>query len=185
MKVVPTSTKARWMVSRSASILTPRAASTSAAPLLEEAARLPCLATGTLQAAQTKATAVEMFKVPAWSPPVPHTSIASGRAEMRSIFSRITLTAPVISSMVSPRTRIAISKPPICAGVASPDIMMPNAISDWARVSGRPCAVFYRLWNVPGADTPEEALLDLAAQVLGGGKTSRLYQRLVVKEQLA
>jgi zinc protease len=38
---------------------------------------------------------------------------------------------------------------------------------------------------VPGADTPEEALLDLAAHVLGGSKTSRLYQRLVVKDQLA
>jgi zinc protease len=48
-----------------------------------------------------------------------------------------------------------------------------------------PQARIYRTWNVPGADTPEEALLDLAARVLGGGKTSRLYQRLVVKEQLA
>jgi zinc protease len=48
-----------------------------------------------------------------------------------------------------------------------------------------PQARIYRSWNVPGADTPQEALLDLAAQVLGGGKTSRLYQRLVVKEQLA
>jgi zinc protease len=45
-----------------------------------------------------------------------------------------------------------------------------------------PQARIYRLWNVPGADTPEEALLDLAAQVLGGGKTSRLYQRLVVQD---
>ena len=43
-------------------MLTPRAASTSAAPLLEEAARLPCLATGTLQAAHTNATAVEIFE---------------------------------------------------------------------------------------------------------------------------
>jgi zinc protease len=48
-----------------------------------------------------------------------------------------------------------------------------------------PQARVYRIWNVPGADTPEEALLDLAAHVLGGSKTSRLYQRLVVKEQLA
>jgi zinc protease len=48
-----------------------------------------------------------------------------------------------------------------------------------------PQARIYRIWNVPGADTPQEPLLDLAAQVLGGGKTSRLYQRLVVKEQLA
>jgi zinc protease len=48
-----------------------------------------------------------------------------------------------------------------------------------------PQARVYRSWNVPGADTHEEALLDLAAHVLGGGKTSRLYQRLVVREQLA
>ena len=43
----------------------------------------------------------------------------------------------------------------------------------------------YRTWNVPGAHTPEEALLDLAANVLGQGKTSRLYKRLVYKDQLA
>jgi zinc protease len=43
----------------------------------------------------------------------------------------------------------------------------------------------YRTWNVPGVNTQEEALLDLAGQVLGGGKTSRLYKRLVYKEQIA
>lgn len=43
----------------------------------------------------------------------------------------------------------------------------------------------YRTWNVPGGHTPEEALLDLGARVLGGGKTSRLYKRLVYKDQLA
>ena len=32
---------------------------------------------------------------------------------------------------------------------------------------------------------PSEPLLDLAAQVLGGGKTSRFYKRLVYKDQLA
>ena len=55
-----------------------------------------------------------------------------------------------------------------------------------AQVQDRvPQSRIYRIWNVPGADTPEEALLDLAAQVLGGGKASRLYQRLVVRDQLA
>jgi zinc protease len=48
-----------------------------------------------------------------------------------------------------------------------------------------PQARIYRVWNVPGADTLDEVLLDLAAHVLGGSKPSRLYQRLVVKEQLA
>ncbi|MES2150237.1 MAG: pitrilysin family protein [Pseudomonadota bacterium] len=48
-----------------------------------------------------------------------------------------------------------------------------------------PQARLYRIWNVPGANTPESALLDLAAQVLGGGKTSRLYKRLVYRDQIA
>jgi zinc protease len=43
----------------------------------------------------------------------------------------------------------------------------------------------YRVWNVPGANTATEPLLDLGAYVLGGGKTSRLYKRLVYKDQLA
>jgi len=48
-----------------------------------------------------------------------------------------------------------------------------------------PQARIYRVWNVPGANTATEPLLDLAAQVLGGGKTSRFYKRLVYKDQLA
>ncbi len=43
----------------------------------------------------------------------------------------------------------------------------------------------YRIWNVPEFGSPEEAQLDLAAQVLGQGKTSRLYKRLVYKDQIA
>ena len=48
-----------------------------------------------------------------------------------------------------------------------------------------PQARLYRIWNVPEFGSPEEALLDLAAQVLGGGKTSRLYKRLVYRDQIA
>ena len=48
-----------------------------------------------------------------------------------------------------------------------------------------PQSRIYRTWNVPGAHTPEEVQLDLAAHILGGGKTSRLYKRLVYKDQLA
>ncbi len=48
-----------------------------------------------------------------------------------------------------------------------------------------PQARLYRVWNVPGAHTATEPLLDLAANVLGGGKTSRFYKRLVYKDQLA
>ena len=48
-----------------------------------------------------------------------------------------------------------------------------------------PQARTYRVWNVPQTDTPEEALLDLTAYILGEGKTSRLYKRLVYKDQIA
>jgi zinc protease len=43
----------------------------------------------------------------------------------------------------------------------------------------------YRIWNVPAYGSPEEAQLDLVMQVLGRGKTSRLYKRLVYKDQIA
>ncbi|HEY4762755.1 MAG TPA: pitrilysin family protein [Candidatus Sulfotelmatobacter sp.] len=48
-----------------------------------------------------------------------------------------------------------------------------------------PQARLYRVWNVPEFGSPEEAVLDLAAEVLGQGKTSRLYRRLVYRDQIA
>jgi zinc protease len=48
-----------------------------------------------------------------------------------------------------------------------------------------PQARLYRIWNVPQYGSPEEVQLDLVAQVLGRGKTSRLYKRLVYKDQTA
>jgi len=41
-----------------------------------------------------------------------------------------------------------------------------------------------REWNVPGLADADEGELELAAAVLGGGKTSRLYERLVYKDKL-
>jgi len=48
-----------------------------------------------------------------------------------------------------------------------------------------PQARAYRVWNVPQFNSPEEAQLDLVAEILGHGKTSRLYKRLVYKDQIA
>jgi predicted Zn-dependent peptidase len=42
----------------------------------------------------------------------------------------------------------------------------------------------YREWNIPGRGERDLQLLDLASDVLGYGKTSRLYQRLVYKDKL-
>jgi predicted Zn-dependent peptidase len=43
----------------------------------------------------------------------------------------------------------------------------------------------YRVWNGPQDGTRDADLLTLAAQVLGGGKTSRLYERLVYRDRIA
>src|SRR6201991_1399100 len=124
------------------SILTPSEDNTPAAPERDDSARLPCLATGTPQPATMNEAQVETLTEPEPSPPVPTTSTASGGALTRSILARIADTAPVISSTVSPRTRNAISRPPICDGVASPDIMMSKADAASSRDNVAPVATF-------------------------------------------
>ncbi|HVF34119.1 MAG TPA: insulinase family protein, partial [Candidatus Saccharimonadia bacterium] len=42
----------------------------------------------------------------------------------------------------------------------------------------------YRSWNTPGFGSADGDRLSIAAQVLGGGKTSRLYERLAYREQV-
>ncbi len=48
-----------------------------------------------------------------------------------------------------------------------------------------PQARLYRMWNVPPSDTTELTRLRLFSAILGGGKTSRLYKRLVYRDQIA
>ncbi len=48
-----------------------------------------------------------------------------------------------------------------------------------------PQARIYKIWNVPQWGSEEHTLLELAARVLGSGKTSRLYKRLVYQDQSA
>jgi predicted Zn-dependent peptidase len=43
----------------------------------------------------------------------------------------------------------------------------------------------YRFWNTPPDGTEDADLLSIAGHILGGGKTSRLYERLVYRERLA
>src|SRR5262249_42000582 len=128
--------------SGASSMFTPRAAKTSAAPEREERARLPCFATETPAPATINAAHVEILNEPDASPPVPTTSMASAGARTRNIFWRIAVTAPVISSTVSPRTRSAIKRPPIWEGVASPDIIVLKPRAASSRVSVAPEAAF-------------------------------------------
>ena len=48
-----------------------------------------------------------------------------------------------------------------------------------------PQARLYREWNVPEWGTAEADYLDLVAEILSSGKTSRLYKRLVYEDQIA
>jgi zinc protease len=48
-----------------------------------------------------------------------------------------------------------------------------------------PQARIYKTWNIPGYSTRDFALLDLASDILGNGKNSRLYKRLVYTDQIA
>src|ERR1035437_8829034 len=140
MKPMPASRMQAPTCSALMSILTPSACSTSAAPDFDDWARVRCVATGTPAPATINAAQVEMLKEPEASPPVPTTSIASDGACTPSILARMVVTAPVISSMVSPRTRKPISSAPICEGVASPDIMRSKAEAASARVRLAPVA---------------------------------------------
>ncbi len=48
-----------------------------------------------------------------------------------------------------------------------------------------PQARLYKVWNIPQFGTAEGDFLSLGADVLAGGKSSRLYRRLVFDEQIA
>ena len=86
---------------------------------IDDAARLPCLATGTPAPATTIAATVEMLNVPLRSPPVPHVS-TTGAGVTGFANSSIVRASPSISSTVSPLVRSAIRNPPTWPGVASP-----------------------------------------------------------------
>ena len=83
MKPIPASARQRSTPAASRSIFTPSASRRSAEPQWLEAARLPCLATGTPAPATTIAESVEMLNVPLRSPPVPQVSSTGAGGETR------------------------------------------------------------------------------------------------------
>jgi zinc protease len=48
-----------------------------------------------------------------------------------------------------------------------------------------PLARIYKTWNIPGSTTRDFTMLDVASDILGSGKNSRLYKRLVYQDQIA
>jgi hypothetical protein len=77
-KAMPISARHFSAISGLSSMATPSSCSKSALPQRLDMARLPCLATGMPAPATTNAAVVEMLKVWAPSPPVPHVSMTGG-----------------------------------------------------------------------------------------------------------
>ena len=48
-----------------------------------------------------------------------------------------------------------------------------------------PQARIYKVWNTPEWVSPDSNYLDLVSDVLGSGKNSRFYKRLVYEDQIA
>ena len=116
IKPTPNSLIQRATCSEVSAKLTPAASNKSALPELEETPRLPCFATVPPAAATTNDDAVETLNKLAPSPPVPTISTAWSCFTVTPVASsRITVTAPTISSMLSLFIRSATKKAPICA----------------------------------------------------------------------
>ena len=112
---------------------TPSASRVSAPPDSEDAARLPCLITGTPAAAVTIEAIVDRFTVLDPSPPVPTMSTASAPTALsgirRACLSMVSASS-VTSADVGRFIRIATAKPEICAGVAEPVMIWSMAHAD-------------------------------------------------------
>ena len=120
---MPTSATLRATSSGPRSMRTPSASSVSAPPDSDDAARLPCLTTGTPLAATTIAAIVDRFTVLAPSPPVPTTSTVSlpiASVGTRRAWMSMMSASSVTSADVGRFIFIDTPKPAICAGVAAP-----------------------------------------------------------------
>ncbi len=77
---------------------------------------------------------------------------------------------------IGPGPRLSRPQPWTAARTTSTRAVFPDKV---------PQTRIYREWNAPGLADADATLLDLASTALGGGKTSRLYQRLVYRDKLA
>ena len=116
--VTPALERAATTCSWGACSCRPSPSSTSAEPTRPLALRLPCLATWAPQAAARKATAVEMLKLSAPSPPVPQVSTreSGGRPAGWGQAWRSTRAIAASSSPLTPLARRAASRAPVSTG---------------------------------------------------------------------
>ena len=182
-KVIPTSLKTSATCTGAKSRRIPKTSSISEEPVFPDADLEPCFSTGIPAAAVTTEAIELMFTVPTRSPPVPTMSTASLPVFSKTAFSSMTSTKPASSATVSPLERKAIMKAPICASVASPDMIsrsaQPAAVLERSspakralRVIGQLCSVMpavYRGYLCPPVHKLFEIpLLQQASTEVGG-----------------
>src|SRR4051794_6841162 len=137
-KAMPASARHGPTAAGGRSTTTPSSSSRSAEPQAEDAARLPCLTTGTPAPATTSAAIVEMLTVCARSPPVPQVSTTRPGTLTCAASASIASTNPATSSGVSPLARSATTNAATCTGVASPVMTSRIAHSVSAAASASP-----------------------------------------------
>src|SRR5690606_20925399 len=71
--------------------------------------------------------------------------------------------------------------------ITKPGVWLPNLVGEKREIMQDrvPQARIYKVWVAPEWVSEDLVALDLATTVLGGGKNSRLYQRLVYEDQIA
>ena len=101
----------------------PKASSTSADPLDDDAARFPCFTTVVPVPATTRAAIVETLTVCIRSPPVPTRSMLGPGTSKRTACASIVSASAVSSTTDSPFARRATSSPATRTGETSPDMI--------------------------------------------------------------
>ncbi|ANH28648.1 hypothetical protein AFC81_17095 [Mycobacterium avium subsp. paratuberculosis] len=130
----------------------------SAPPESDDAARLPCLTTGTPAAAATIAAIVDRLRVLTPSPPVPTMSTVSSRiapAGNGSAWFSITSASSMTSAEVGTFTCIATAKAAIWAGLASPVMIWSMAQAACPRARSSPPVSRASTWRHDVAGPPE------------------------------
>jgi zinc protease len=125
-----------------------------------------------------------------------HEDIESARLNdvrdfFKTYYSPNNATLTIVGDFTKPQAKALVEKyfGPLQRGPAKPAVNVPMpGISQEKRITVTdqvqlPQVTF--AWLAPQAMKPGDADLDLAQYVLGGGKTSRLYQELVYKQQIA
>jgi zinc protease len=120
-----------------------------------------------------------------------HASLEDVKDWFRTYYGAANAVLVIAGDVQAPETRKKVEH---YFGDIAPGPVLKRTESWVAKMSGQkrallqdqvPQSRIYQVWNIPGYATRDYMLLQLAADVLAGGKNSRLYKRLVYRDQSA